>query len=72
MLTDFQNSFTDRHSGKFAANSYLTSHHTLTKSLHYNVYESLCSKNNHAPEEIEANCHVRLSHSKISCKVVVW
>jgi len=34
MLTDFQNSFTNRLSGKFATNHVCTSHHTLNKSLH--------------------------------------
>jgi len=37
MLTNFQNSFTDRLAGKFATNSYLKSHHTLNMSLHYLV-----------------------------------
>ena len=31
-------------------------------SLHYLV-KYLCSKNRHAHEVIEANCHLRLSHS---------
>jgi len=32
-------------------------------SLHYLV-KCLCSNNRYAQEVIEANCHVRLSHSK--------
>ena len=36
-------------------------------SLHY-IVKYLCSKNDRDQEEIEANYHVRLSHSKISCK----
>jgi len=43
-------------------------------SLHYLV-KYLCSINDRAPEEIGANCHVRLSHSKslikyLSSKIV--
>ena len=45
MLTDFQNSFTGRLTGKFATNSYL------------NIY---VQKNRNALEVIEANSHVRL------------
>jgi len=36
-------------------------------SLHYLV-KYLCSKNCHAQKVIEANCHVRLRHSKSSFK----
>jgi len=67
MLTDFQNSFTGRLSGEFVANHIQTSHHTLTMLLHY-IVKYLCSKNRHSQELIEANCHVRLSHSKTLLK----
>ena len=43
MLTDFQNSFTGRLTGKFATNNIEIFHHTLNISLHYLVkYE--CQK----------------------------
>ena len=59
MLTDFQNSFTGRLSGKFATKSYLNIPPHLNVSLHYLV-KYLCSKNRNAQEVIEANCNVRL------------
>jgi len=59
MLTDYQNSFTGRLTGKFATNSYLNIPPHLKVSLHYLV-KYLCSKNRNAQEVIEANCHVRL------------
>ena len=37
-------------------------HHTLNMSLHYLV-KYLCSKNRHAQEVIEANCHVQTSEA---------
>jgi len=37
ILTDFQNVFADRLSGKFATNLSHISHHTLNMSLHYLV-----------------------------------
>ena len=43
------------------------SYHTLSMSLHYLV-KYVCSKNRHAQEVIEANCHVSLSHSKTVLK----
>jgi len=62
MLTDFHSSFTGRLSGKFATNSYLN----IPPHLNY-VATLPCEismfKNRHAQEVIEANCHVRLSHS---------
>jgi len=70
MLTDFQNSFTDRFSGEFATNGYVF-HHTLNMSLDYLV-KYQCSKNDRAAEETEAHNHVRFNHSKISCKIFVW
>jgi len=36
-------------------------------SLHY-IVKYLCSKNGSAQEVIEANCHIRLSHSKTVLK----
>ena len=65
MLTDFQNSFTGRLTGKFETNSCLNIHHTLNVSLHYLV-KYLCSKNRNAQGVIEANCHVRLRPLKKS------
>jgi len=63
MLTDFQNSFTGRFSGKSATkNRIQISHHTLIMSLHYLV-KYLCFKNDLASEEIEANCYVRAGGS---------
>jgi len=59
MLTDFQNSFTDRLTGKFATNSYLNIPPHL-KCVATLPCENLCSKNRNAQEVIEANCHVRL------------
>ena len=43
------------------------SHHTLTMSLNYRV-KYLRSKNCHAQELIQTNCHVRLGHSKLFLK----
>ena len=70
MSTDFQNSLTGRLSGKFATNSYLNIPPHLicvVVSLHYLV-KYVCSKNRHAQEIIEANFHVRLSHSEKNLK----
>jgi len=63
MLTDLQNSFTDRLSGKFATNSYLNipPHPKCVATL---PCEISMFKNRHTQEVIEANCHVRLIHSK--------
>jgi len=57
MLTDFQNSFTGRLTGKFGTNSYLNIPPCLKR-----VATLPCenSKNRYAQEVIEANCHVRL------------
>ena len=67
MLTDFQNSFIVRLSGKFATNSYLN----IPPYLSY-VATLPCEismfKNRHVLEVIEANCHVRLGHSKTVLK----
>jgi len=52
MLTDFQNTFVGRLSGKFA----------IPPHLKYIAMKYLCSKNRNAEEEIEPNCHVRHSH----------
>ena len=70
ILNDFQNYFTDRLSGKFATNSCLDIHCTLTVSLHYLV-KYLCSKSRHAQQVIEANCHLRFNHSKKLLKYLV-
>jgi len=63
MLTDFQNSFAGRLSGKSATNSYLN----IPPHPKY-VAKLPCVisiwKNLHAQEVTEANCHVRLSLSK--------
>jgi len=68
MLTAFQIFFAGRLIGKFATDSYLKIfHHTLNVSLHYLV-QYLCSKNRHDQKVIEANCRVRLSHSKTVLK----
>ena len=67
MPTDFHNYFTGRLSGKFAT------------SAHFNIppylncvatlpCEIFTLKNRLAQAVIEANCHVRLSHSKNSVK----
>jgi len=71
MLTDFQNSFTNRLSGKFATNSYLNIPPHL-KCVATLPCEISMFKNRHAQELIEANCHVRLSHSKNCFKILVW
>jgi len=71
MLTIFQNSFTGRLTGKFATNLYLN----IPPHLNYVAtlpYEISMFKNRHAQEVIEANWHVRLSHSKNSFKIFVW
>ena len=67
MLTDFQNSFTGRLSGKFVTNSHLNipPHLTYVATL---PCEISMFKNRHVLEVIEANCHVRLSHSKTVLK----
>jgi len=59
MLTDFQNSFTGRLTGKFATNSYLNIPPHL-KRVTTPLVKYICSKNRNAQEVIEANCHVRL------------
>jgi len=59
MLTDFQNSFTARLTGKFATKSCLNIPPHL-KRVATLPCEILCSKNRNAQEVIEANCHVRL------------
>jgi len=67
MLTDFQNSFTGRLSGKFATNS----HSNIPPHLNFVATlprEISMFKNRHAQEVIEANCRVRLSHSKTLLK----
>ena len=67
MLTDFQNSFTIRLCSKFATDSYLN----IPPYLKY-VATLRCEIsmliNRYAQEVIEANCHVRLSHSKTVLK----
>ena len=60
MLTDFQNSFTGRLTGKFATNSYLNipPHLKRVATLPCEIFmfkKSQCSQ-----EVIEANCHVKL------------
>ena len=70
MLTCFQNSFIVRLSGKLVMKSY------LNVPLHLkHVATLLCEipmlKNCHAEEIIEANCHVRLKHSK-NCFIVIY
>jgi len=60
MLTNFQNSFTGRLSGKFATNSYLNIPPHLKRVATLPCVKYLCSKNRSAQEVIEANCHVRL------------
>jgi len=67
MLTDFQNSFTGRLSGKFAINWYLNIPPHLKRVATLPCEISML-KNDRAPEETEAHSHVRFSHSKISCK----
>jgi len=47
------------------------SHHTLDMSLHY-LLKYLCSKTCNAQQVIEANCHVRHSHSKNCFIIFVW
>ena len=63
MLTDFPNSFTGRLNGKFATNAYLN----IPPHLKY-VATLPCEismfKNRNAQKVTEANCFVRLSHSK--------
>jgi len=63
MLSDFQNSFTGRLSGKFATNLHLNipPHLIYVATL---PCEISMFKNRHAQEVIEANCRVSLSHSK--------
>jgi len=56
---------------KFATDSYLIFHHTLYAAILYLV-KYLCSKNRNAQEVIEANCRVRLGHSKNWFKIFVW
>ena len=75
MLTDFQNSFTGTLNGKFATHPCLN----ITPHLNYAATlpcEMSVYKNDRAPEEIEEieipNCHARLGHSKIFCKIFVW
>ena len=59
MLTDFQNSFTGRLTGKFATNSYLNIPPHL-KRVATLPCEISMFKNRYAQKVIEANCHVRL------------
>jgi len=59
MLTDFQNSFTGRLTGKFATNSYLNIPPHLIRVTTLPCEISML-KNRNAQEVIEANCHVRL------------
>ena len=59
MLTDFQNSFTGRLTGKFATNSYLNILAHLKRVATLPCEISMFKKRN-AQEVIEANCHVRL------------
>jgi len=68
MLTDFQNSFADRLSGKFATKSYLNNplhlKYVATLPCEISMFKkSQCSRSNWA------NCRVRLSHSKT---IFVW
>jgi len=63
MLTDFENSFADRLSGKFATKIYLN----ISPYLKYIAtlpLKYICSNNGYAQEVIEANCHVKLSQTK--------
>jgi len=59
MLTDFQNSFTGRLTGKFATKSYLNIpprlKHVATLTCEISMF-----KKSQAQEVIEANCHARL------------
>ena len=57
MLTDFQNSFTDRLSSTVNIPPHL-------KRVAVLPYEIVVFKNHNDPELCEENCHVRLSHSK--------
>jgi len=71
MLTDFQNYFTLRLSGKFATDVY------LNIPPHLNCVATLpCEisvfKKRHPQEVIEANGHIRLKHSKNSPEIFVW
>ena len=59
MLTDFQNSFTGRLTGKFSTNSYLNIPPHLIRVTTLPCEISML-KNRNAQEVIEANCHVRL------------
>ena len=59
MLTDFQNSFTGRLTGKYATNSYLNIPPHL-KHVAILPCEISMFKNRNAREVIEANCYVRL------------
>ena len=72
MLTDFQNSFSARVTGKFATtNTYLN----IPPHLKYVAAlpcETSVFKNRNAQEVIEANCHVSLSHSKHCFEIIVW
>ena len=60
MLTDFQNSFTGRLTGKFATNSYLNIPPHLERFATLPCEISMFKKNRNAQEVIEANCHVKL------------
>ena len=71
MLTDFQNSFTVRLSSKFLLKSYLSIppcvKHVATLPCEMSMF-----KNRNTQEVIEANCHIRLSHSTNCFKIFVW
>jgi len=60
MLTDFQNSFIDRLTGKFATSTYLNIPPHLKRVATLPCEISMFKKNRNAEEVIEANCHVRL------------
>jgi len=71
MSTDFQNSFADGLGGKFATNLFLNFPPHL-KYVARLPCEIFVFKNSHAQEAIEANRHVRHSHSKYCFKIFVW
>jgi len=53
----------------------VSTHLSLSEPWHctsiLNINTTITIKD-HAPEEIEANCHIRLSHLKNSFKTFVW
>ena len=63
MLTDFQRSFTDRFSSKYATKSSFTIPPRL-KCVATLPCEKPLFKNCHAQDLSKASCHERLSHSK--------